>query len=47
MDKDRDKQFDALVSCHRDLIWHVCADYSLSAAWEAQDAVQEVLCVVA
>ena len=46
MDKDRNKKFDALVKRHRDLIWHVCADYSLSAAWEVQDAVQEVLCVL-
>ena len=31
---------------HRDLIWHVCSDYSLSAAWTTEDAFQEVMCVL-
>lgn len=31
---------------YRDLIWHVCKDYSLNAAWEVEDAFQEVLCVL-
>lgn len=30
----------------RDLIWHVCSDYRLSAAWTVEDAFQEVLAVL-
>lgn len=43
MEIDREKAFEELVLRHRDMIWHICTDYSLSAAWEVQDAVQEVL----
>jgi RNA polymerase sigma factor (sigma-70 family) len=46
MNNDREKAFDELVWRHRDLIWHICSDYSLSAAWEVEDAVQEVLCML-
>lgn len=46
MQKDREKSYRELVSRHRDLIWHVCSDYSLSAAWEMEDAIQEVLCAL-
>ena len=35
--------FDEVVFRHRDLIWHVCTDYSLGAAWTVDDAFQEVL----
>lgn len=45
-EKDRKKAFGELVSRHRDMIWHVCSDYSFSAAWEVEDAVQEVLCAL-
>lgn len=43
---NRENDFDALVSRHRDMIWHICSDYSLSNAWQVEDAVQEVLCVL-
>jgi len=46
MEIDREKAFEELVLRHRDMIWHTCTDYSLSAAWEVQDAVQEVLYVL-
>ncbi|MBR1849781.1 MAG: sigma-70 family RNA polymerase sigma factor [Bacteroidales bacterium] len=39
-------KFADLVMRHRDLIWHICSDYSLSAAWETEDAFQEVLCAL-
>lgn len=41
-----DRAFLELVEQHRDLIWHVCSDYSLSAAWTVDDAFQEVLIVL-
>ena len=28
------------------MIWHVCQAYSLGAAWETEDAFQEVLCML-
>lgn len=43
---DEDKAFLELVERQRDLIWHVCNDYSLSAAWTAEDAFQEVFSVL-
>ncbi len=45
-DKVREKAFRGLVDRQRDMIWHLCQSYSLSAAWETQDAFQEVLCVL-
>ena len=44
MHSDREQRYISLIHRHRDLIWHVCQDYSLSAAWTAEDAFQEVLC---
>lgn len=38
-----DNGFMEMVERQRDLIWHVCSDYSLSAAWTVEDAFQEVL----
>lgn len=35
-----------MVMRQQDLIWHVCSDYSLSAAYEVEDGVQEVLCAL-
>lgn len=35
-----------MILRNKDLIWHVCEDYSLSAAWTADDAFQEVLCQI-
>ncbi|MBR1550357.1 MAG: sigma-70 family RNA polymerase sigma factor [Bacteroidales bacterium] len=43
---EREQKFHQLVERQRDLIWHVCSDYNLSAAWETQDAFQEVLCAL-
>lgn len=40
----KEQLFRNLIDQHRDLIWHVCSDYTLSAAWEPEDAFQEVLC---
>lgn len=44
MKTNREQAFERLVREHKDLIWQVCRDYSLSAAWTTQDAFQEVLC---
>ena len=46
MNKDLKTAFNELIARQRNLIWHVCSDYSLSAAWEVEDAVQEVLCAL-
>ena len=35
-----------MLDRQRDTIWSVCRAYSLSAAWETEDAMQEVLCVL-
>ena len=43
MPVDRKIAFEELVLRQRDLIWRVCSDYSFSAAWEVEDAFQEVL----
>ena len=44
MQTNREQAFERLVQEHKDLIWQVCQDYSLSAAWTTKDAFQEVLC---
>lgn len=46
MNPDKDTAFAEMVERQRSLIWHVCSDYSLSAAWTIEDAMQEVLCVL-
>lgn len=46
MKENREAAFNAMVARHRDMIWHVCSDYSLSAAFEVEDGVQEVLCAL-
>lgn len=38
-----EQEFHRLVAQHHDMLWHVCSDYSLNAAWELKDAFQEVL----
>ncbi|MBR1550322.1 MAG: RNA polymerase sigma factor [Bacteroidales bacterium] len=43
MDNPRETAYLELVKRQRDLIWRVCSDFSLSAAWEVEDAFQEVL----
>lgn len=45
--KDMDEQaFKELVVRHRDLIWSVCKRFRLSAAWQTEDAFNEVLCAL-
>lgn len=39
-------EFRQLMERYRDMLWHVCTDYSLGQAWEADDALQEVLAVL-
>lgn len=39
----REKSFRLMVERQRDLIWHVCSTYRLSAAWQVEDAFHEVL----
>ncbi len=46
MEPKDDSTFGELIEQHRDLIWHVCSDYSLSAAWTVDDAVQEVIVIL-
>lgn len=46
MEPKDDSAFLKLVEAHRDMIWHVCSDYTLSPAWTVDDAFQEVLVVL-
>jgi len=39
-------EFKEMVDRHRDLIWSVCKHYRLSAAWQTEDAFNEVLCAL-
>ena len=39
-------EFKELVRRHRDMIWSVCKRYRLSAAWQTEDAFNEVLCAL-
>lgn len=41
-----EETFKELVHRHKDLIWSVCKHYKLSAAWQTEDAFNEVLCVL-
>ena len=43
MDND-EKIFKDMIHRHRDLIWRICSNYRLSAAWTTEDAFHEVLC---
>ena len=45
-DKEKETAFRGLLDRQRDIIWSVCKAYSFSAAWEPEDAMQEVLCVL-
>ena len=36
-------EFNALVLRHKTMIWHICSDYRLGNAWNAEDCVQEVI----
>ncbi len=36
-------EFNALVLRHKTMIWHICSDYRLGSAWNAEDCVQEVI----
>ena len=38
-----EKAFREMVERQRDMIWHVCSTYRLSAAWQVEDAFHEVL----
>lgn len=35
--------FNALVLRHKDMIWHICSDYSIGKAWKTEDCMQEVM----
>ena len=35
--------FNALVLRHKDMIWHICSDYSIGKVWKTEDCMQEVL----
>jgi RNA polymerase sigma-70 factor (ECF subfamily) len=36
--------FYEFVKRHKNMLWHICTDYSLGRAWQVEDAFQEVLC---
>jgi RNA polymerase sigma factor (sigma-70 family) len=39
-----DKEFADFVRQHRKQLWHIAKGFSLSPAWEPEDAFQEILC---
>ena len=41
-----EEKFKELVHRHKDMIWSVCKHYQLSAAWQTEDAFNEVLCAL-
>jgi RNA polymerase sigma-70 factor (ECF subfamily) len=41
-----EEEFKNLIHRHKDLIWSVCKHYRLSAAWQTEDAFNEVLCAL-
>ena len=41
-----EREFKEMVRRHRDMIWSVCKRYRLSAAWQTEDAFNEVLCAM-
>ena len=41
---DRERLFHDLVMRNKNLIWSVCRTFGFSAAWQVEDAYQEVLC---
>lgn len=41
---EKEKTFENIVHRNKDILWHVCQDYGLNAAWTPEDAFQEVLC---
>lgn len=41
-----EEKFKELVRRHKDMIWSVCKHYQLSAAWQTEDAFNEVLCAL-
>ncbi|MBP5677984.1 MAG: RNA polymerase sigma factor [Bacteroidales bacterium] len=45
-DEMNESDFLQLVERHSDMLWQVCSGYSLSGAWEVDDAFQEVLCAL-
>lgn len=46
MDSNKEMAFNQLLARQRDMIWQLCQDFRLSAAWEVEDAFQEVLIVL-
>ncbi len=46
MQTEKEQDFIRLIEQNKDLIWHVCQDYSLSAAWTTEDLFQEVVCKI-
>lgn len=43
MQTEKEQKFKDLIHRNKDMLWHVCQDYRLSAAWTVDDAFQEVL----
>jgi len=41
-----EEEYKQLIYRHKDLIWSVCKHYRLSAAWQIEDAFNEVLCAL-
>ncbi|MBR1835019.1 MAG: sigma-70 family RNA polymerase sigma factor [Bacteroidales bacterium] len=43
---DKEIAFKQLLERHQDMIWQICQNFRFSAAWEVDDAFQEVLIVL-
>ena len=44
--KTPDKEFVSFIKQNHDKLWHICKGFSLSPAWETEDAFQEVVCAL-
>ena len=45
-DDNRKQDFEGLVFANKKKLWNLCSSFTLGAAWETDDAFQEVLCAL-
>ena len=42
-EQEKEHDFCQLVNRYKDMLWHICSDYPLSAAYQRDDCFQEIL----
>lgn len=40
---EREQEFRQMVEKYKGMLWHICTNYTLDAAWERDDCFQEIL----